>query len=166
MLKIFLAILIPLNTLYFTSLAQTPTTASVAAPAIITTMTLESLQTKIQAMGYECTRAKDDSGKNDTYVIFRAQGFKVAGFVPAPNVIELDNVFTDVHPTLETINQWNRENRFAFAYIGEDGSIILQSSLDLDGGVTHDGFATFINNFRDAVAKWAEFVVAHESKAK
>jgi hypothetical protein len=166
MLKLILSILLTVNIFCITGVTQAPTKASVAVTEVVNTMTLESLQTRIQAMGFECTRAKDDSGKDDTYLIYRAQGYKVAAFVPAPNIIELDNVFTDVHPSLETMNQWNRDNRFTVAYIGEDKSVILQSSLDLDGGVTHDGFVAFFNNYRDAVAKWALFVVAHEEKAK
>jgi hypothetical protein len=131
---------------------------------IITGVTLESVQKRIQAMGFECTRAKDDGGKDKSYLVFPAEGFKVVVFVPSAKTVELDTIFNDVHPTLLTINEWNRDNRFSRGYVEKDGSIDLEDDLDLSAGVTPEGFEQFIRNFRDSVARWAKFIVEHDEK--
>ena len=131
---------------------------------VITAVTLESVQKRIQAMGFDCTRPKDEKGQDKTYVIFQAEGFKVIVFVPSATTVEMDTIFDDVHPSLETVNAWNRDNRFSRAYIEKDGSADLEDDLDLAAGVTAAGFENYIKTFRNSVGRWAHYVVEHEDK--
>jgi len=131
---------------------------------MITAVTVDSVQKRIQAMGFDCTRGKDDKGQDNNFFVFKAEGYKVIVFVPATTTVEVDTVFDDVHPSLASVNEWNRDNRFSRAYIEKDGSIDLEDDLDLANGITPAGFEGFIKTFRNSVARWAQFAVAHDEK--
>jgi hypothetical protein len=128
---------------------------------IITSMTLEAFQQIVQKMGFECTRGKDESGKDETFFTFRAEGYKVAVLI-YPSSVMLYCGFTDVHPTLSTVNEWNVNNRFSCSYVDKEGTATLESSLIFSGGVTHETLEVFIKTFRDSVGRWARFVLDHE----
>lgn len=131
---------------------------------VITSTTLEDFQKQVQALGFDCSRGKDDKGKDDTYFVFRAEGYKVAAFVSSPNIIELDNVFTDVHPSLADLNEWNRDHSLSRVYIDASGDVVLQNEIQISGGVTSETLNLFITGFRDSVVKWARFVLDKEGK--
>jgi len=133
-------------------------TQAATKPASITSMTSEQFQKLVQGMGFECTRDKTD-GKDDTYFTFRAEGYKVAAFFHDPSYLLLYNAFTDVNPTLATVNEWNQKNNFSRAYIDKDGNAVLESDLVLSGGVTNDTVEIFVKTFRDSVARWARFAL-------
>lgn len=44
--------------------------------------------------------------------------------------------FAQTQPTLELINAWNRDKRFARAYLDEDGDAAVEMDLDLVQGVS------------------------------
>ena len=131
---------------------------------IFTSMTLEQFQKILQAMGFECTRNKDTSGKDEEYFTFRAEGYKVAAFVPDPTFLELYNAFTDVGLTPAIVNEWNQMNRFSRAYVDRDGNATLEDDLILSGGVTRENVEMFVKTFRDTVSRWARFAIDHQSK--
>jgi hypothetical protein len=142
--------------------AQTPKpggeAAVVANTGTITSMTSESFQKLVLAMGFECTRGKTD-GKDDAFFTFRAEGYKVASFFHGPSYLLLYNAFTDVNPTLATVNEWNQKNNFSRAYVDKDGNAVLESDLVLTGGVASDTIELFVKTFRDSVARWARFAL-------
>lgn len=45
------------------------------------------------------------------------------------------------------INEWNRTKRFSRAYIDQEGDPILESDIDLEGGVTEAAIVTWIETF-------------------
>jgi hypothetical protein len=148
-----------------TAVGQTPKpgnatdTATKTDRAIITSMTSESFQQIVQAMGFQCTRDKDNAGKEDAFFTFRAEGYKVAAFAHDPSFLQLYNAFSDVQPTLATVNEWNQNNSLSRAYVDKDGNAVLENDLFLTGGVTRDNVENFVKNFRDSVARWARFVL-------
>jgi hypothetical protein len=113
-------------------------------------------------MGFECTRGKDAKGKDDPFFTFRAEGYKVAAFTNDSSYLQLYNGFTDVSPTLATVNQWNQTNSFSRAYVDKDGNAALESDMILTGGVTRDNIEMFVKTFRDSVARWARFALDHK----
>ena len=127
--------------------------------ALITSMTSESFQQLVQGMGFECTRGKNEAGKDESFFTFRAEGYKVAVFVNDPGSVMLYNAFTDVNPTLATVNEWNQNTTFSRAHVDKDGNAVLESDLILTGGVTHENVEVFVKTFRDSVARWARFVL-------
>ncbi len=50
-------------------------------------------------------------------------------------------------PDFERTNDWNRQYRFSNAYIDADGDAVLESDLDLDGGIALKRVAEFIETF-------------------
>jgi hypothetical protein len=145
-------------------LAEVPTssandTAVKREGTVINSMTLQSLQQFVQAMGFECTRGKDEAGKDDSFFTFRAEGYKVVVFVNNPTSILLYNAFTDLNPTLTTVNEWNQNTSFSRAYIDKEGNAVLESDLIFTGGVTHENVEVFVKTFRDSLARWARFAL-------
>ncbi len=138
--------------------AKPTVAADTSAKPLITAMTSEQFQKVIQAMGFECTRGKTD-GKDDSFFTFRAEGYKVAAFFHDASYLELYNAFTDVNPTLATINEWNQKNSFSRAYVDKDGNAVLENDLILTGGVSSDSIELFVKTFRDSVARWARFAL-------
>ena len=134
-------------------------TATKTDHTIITSMTSAEFQQIVQAMGFECTRGKDEAGKENEFFTFRAEGYKVAAFVTAPSFVTLYNSFTDVNPTLATVNEWNQLNSFSRAYIDKAGDAVLESDLILGGGVTRESVELFVKTYRDSVARWARFLL-------
>lgn len=45
------------------------------------------------------------------------------------------------------INEWNRTKRFSRSYIDREGDPILESDIDLEGGVTEKAIVTWIQTF-------------------
>jgi hypothetical protein len=154
----------------FSLLGQEPQSAvkpdesqSAAKPDIIPTMTLDSAQRIIQAMGFEVTRAKDDKGQPGTYLSFKAEGYIVYAQAPVPDFIWLYNIFSD-KATPETVNAWNANNRFCRAYSGDKGNVYLETEVIVHGGTTRENIEVQIKKFRDSVARWARYLVDHENK--
>jgi len=50
--------------------------------------------------------------------------------------------------TLRQMNDWNREKKFAKAYLDEDGDPTLEMDLDLEGGVTEARIRDSIKTFQ------------------
>jgi hypothetical protein len=137
-----------------------PESASVAQPEIITSITLESLQKIVQSMGSECTRDRDQKGNLEKFFIFQAEGYKVVARTPSPGSIWLYNVFTDDVP-LETVNEWNQNNNFNHAYISKEKKLLFDTDIVVRGGVTKENIEVQVKDFRDALARWARFVIDH-----
>ena len=142
---------------------ETPAdTATKTDRTIITSMTSIEFQQLVQAMGFDCTRGKDAAGKDETFFTFRAEGYKVASVGPETSYLQLYSGFTDVSPTLATVNEWNQANSFSRAYVDKDGNATLESDIILAGGVTHENIEMFVKTFRDSVTRWARFALDHK----
>ena len=137
-------------------------TATKTDHTIITSMTSVEFQQLVQTMGFECARGKDANGKEDSYFTFRAEGYKVAAVTSDPSYVQLYNGFTDVNPTLATVNEWNQNNSFSRAYVDKDGTAALESDMIFTGGVTRENVETFLKTFRDSVSRWARFALDHK----
>ncbi|SDF24130.1 Putative sensory transduction regulator [Thermus arciformis] len=67
-------------------------------------------------------------------------------------VLTLSAGFTlDEVPDLEAINAWNRDRRFSRAFLGEDGTVWVESDLDLTGGVSLGAVAAFLDLFAEEI---------------
>ena len=142
--------------------AQTaPEGANTANRQVILTFTSKSFQLIVQGLGFETTRGKDDAGKENDYFSFRAEGYKVIGFVNN-GYLQLYMGFNDVKPTLDAVNTWNAKHSLTRAYAGKDGTANLESDLFTQGGVTQDAVENFVKTFRDIAPVWAAYAQASE----
>lgn len=46
---------------------------------------------------------------------------------------------------LSKLNKWNRDKRFAMAYLDDDGEVVLSYDIDVKGGVTEETILQFID---------------------
>lgn len=53
---------------------------------------------------------------------------------------------------LEAINEWNRANRFAKAWLAETGEAVLELDYDFAGGVFQDNFLSTLDIWANAIA--------------
>lgn len=139
-------------------------TQSEAKPELITTASLDRLQHILQAMGFEVTR-EQDGPKADPYLIFRAEGYKVAATAPGPQYFMLLNVFTDQpKDELNLLNEWNLNNNLSRVALDSEKSLYIVTEIVVTGGVTRENIEAQIKEFRDSVARWARLVVEHQKQ--
>ena len=50
-----------------------------------------------------------------------------------------------------TLNAWNRDFRYGSAYLLDDGTLVIQWSVNLDGGVSADNLADTMGLWRDTI---------------
>jgi len=60
--------------------------------------------------------------------------------------------------SLAPINAYNRDERFAKAYLDEERDIILEDDLDVSAGASKDVVQRFIGNFLDSIPGFVEQV--------
>lgn len=132
-------------------------------PPLITSMSLESFQQRVQALGFSTVRGNTD-GKPDAVFTFLAEGRKVGAITMGPAVIELFVNYKD-GATLEDLNEWNRNHFGTTAFVAQNGNAILRSDLVLEGGVTEQNVSSFITRFRDMASAYARFIVDHKKKS-
>jgi hypothetical protein len=61
--------------------------------------------------------------------------------------------------THETMNAWNRDNRFGRAYVGDDGIARLEMDIDLDdGGVSQALFEDNLEFWLTVMSRFADHV--------
>lgn len=65
---------------------------------------------------------------------------------------------TDNPPSLERVNEWNREKRFSRAYLDEEGDPVLEADLDLAGGVADGAIRAFLDLFEENLRAFAAWI--------
>jgi hypothetical protein len=135
--------------------ARSESTSAMAKPApagIVTKLSNAQAAAVLKRMGFEYeTIAKDPSS-----FIFSIDGYKVV-LVNYPNSLQLSAVFSfDGKVSLENINTWNREKRFSRAYIDSEKDAVIESDLDLEGGVSNEAIDEFIRTFRASLGDFAK----------
>ncbi|RTG95740.1 YbjN domain-containing protein [Thermus scotoductus] len=67
-------------------------------------------------------------------------------------VLTLSAGFTlDEVPDLEAVNAWNRDRRFSRAFLDEEGTVWVESDLDLTGGVSLGAVRAFLDLFAEEI---------------
>ncbi len=127
---------------------------------MVSTLSLEDFQHRVQALGFQCERGTTD-GKLDDYFTFRAEGRKVGARMASPTLPELFVYYSD-GASLATVNEWNNTQFVSTAFVDKDGNAVLENELMLTGGVSEENFNTFITNFRDSAATYARFILDHQ----
>ncbi len=59
----------------------------------------------------------------------------------------------------DTINQWNKGKRFSRAYIDDEGDAVIESDMDLEGGVSPKAIGVFIDTFKLSLAAFVKQVI-------
>lgn len=60
--------------------------------------------------------------------------------------------------SLSTINAWNKEHRFTRAYLDNDNDPVLESDIDLTGGVTQENVDEFVRTFFASLVQYKKHI--------
>ncbi len=143
------------------AMSKVPEARSVAAsdmakpaPAgTVTQLSNSQLAAVLKRMGFEY---KPSEKKPDNLIV-TMNGYKVL-LINYPNSIQLYAGFKSAGKvSLDTINTWNREKRFSRAYLDSDNDAVIESDLDLEGGVSNEAIDEFIRTFRNSLGNFAKY---------
>ncbi len=125
----------------------------------------KSVVTAMQDAGYRALLETDDVGdpmirSSDGGVDFRIFFYNCTDHTDCRTIQFYVGYSEPTNATLETMNAWNRDNRFGRAYLGDDGIARLEMDVDLDdGGLSQALFednlefwATLMSRFADHIS--------------
>ena len=70
----------------------------------------------------------------------------------------------EAEPSLKGANQWNRDYRFSRAYVSEDNDMVVESDLDLEGGVSWRALKVFVHTFDSVLNTFVETLRDKDTK--
>lgn len=114
---------------------------------VVTNLSLDQLESLVRGMNLSPTREKGAALR------FKLGGFNVFLFTKGVD-IQLYAWFSD-KVGVAKLNDWNRTQRFCRAYVDKDGDSVLESDLDLEGGVTLENVKAFIDSYRSLLPVFA-----------
>lgn len=120
-----------------------------AGQQVVTQFTPDQVAGILRDAGYRAEIVHE----NEKYHILTGMGgYKVVLYLYCNNgqctSLDWDVSFTAAPKyTLTLVNKWNREKRYAKAYIANDGAFYLEYSLDFAGGVTKQTLASSASLF-------------------
>lgn len=89
--------------------------------------------------------------------IFIVDGYKVLLFNHGDS-LQLRARFNGKH-SISKANEWNETKRFTRSYVENDGSIVLEADMSLDGGVTVGNIGTFFRLFKTSLSIFSNEVL-------
>lgn len=119
------------------------------ASEIIKTLNGSQVQAILGDLGF--TGSEIDA---DDDVIVNMHGYRLLVIVGSDKGRSLMTRFavSGTDATLQSMNEWNRTKRYSRAYLDDDGDPVLESDLDLDGGVTRARVEDFFRTFSSALS--------------
>jgi hypothetical protein len=137
--------------------ALTPIASATPQPATLTAQRSTPNNQAVAAlkrMGFEYAVSEKDPNT----LIFQLDGYRVL-LINYPNGFQLYSGFqTDGKVSLDRINVWNREKRFSRAYLDSRDDAVLESDLDLEGGVSDAAIDEFIRTYRGSLRGFVKHI--------
>jgi hypothetical protein len=139
--------------------------AALALPGVVSAAEVQatdpqSVAEALQQAGYRAQLSVDETG--DPLILSSESGvtFRVFFYNCTDNTdcrtIQFYVGYSDTDATLESVNAWNRDNRFGRAYLGDDGVVRLEMDVDLDdGGMSQALFEDNVEFWVSAMARFA-----------
>jgi hypothetical protein len=126
-----------------------------AAADIIEKLDGRQVQAMLAELGF--TGSEIDA---DDDVIVHMQGYRVLIVVGSDRGRSLMARFAiaGTRATLKDMNDWNRDKRYSRAYLDRDGDPVLESDLDLDGGVTRARVKDFLRTYNEALRLFLQHI--------
>ena len=94
---------------------------------------------------------------NDDAFRFNVGSFKCVLFNKGNN-FQLYSGFTGADVSVSDMNRWNRQKRFAKAYIDDDGDACLEADFSLQGGTTLENMIEFTRLYKSLVKDFADYI--------
>jgi hypothetical protein len=147
----------------FSALAAMTAAAVPAAAEMITANDPAKIAALLKEKGY---RAEIIEGEDTTYVRSADSGVPVTIFflnceAKKCSTIQFYTGFSDrKNVSLERINDWNKNRRFARAYIDNDGDPVIEMDVDMDHqGIARENFYANLDIFLASIPKFKEHLV-------
>ncbi len=141
--------------------------AAIVAPAFFSaddkTVSASEVRTAIKDLKLEFKEEKDDEGKTVFIISDKSKVdtviYQYGGEGDAGTSLGIRTVFsTEEEVSLAPINAYNRDERFAKAYVDEEGDIVLEDDLDVSAGTEKSVVSKFIGNFIESIPDFVEQV--------
>lgn len=137
-----------------------------ASAATVTATDPQSLVKALQGAGYKAELTKDSSGDPMIRSASGGSNFSLLFYGCATNkackTIQLHagyDVEEKTRPSLEKINQWNRDKRFAKAYLDKENDPIIEMDVDLeDGGMSSELFIDNVEYWTSSMSDFEKFI--------
>lgn len=135
-------------------------THGIAAPAdgarVIETITGQRLVELLKDAGFT-----DAATDEDDDVIVSMQGYRVLFFVGTYEGKTLSARFAlaGTQATADTVNTFDSEKRYGRAFLDADGDPVLESDLDLAGGVTEARVRDYIKTYNELMVHFLRAVL-------
>ncbi|MEZ4432641.1 MAG: YbjN domain-containing protein [bacterium] len=98
-------------------------------------------------------------GRTDRFIQFDMGGFRVQLFPRETSAWLLAGFTADGRVLPGRINEWNRTKRFSRAYLDGEGDPIIESDIDLEGGITQKAMVAWIRTFAVSLAAFNRMLV-------
>lgn len=136
--------------------------AGPAAAQMVTAKDPQTLVAALQAKGYKAelgVTAGDPSIKSGAGGVQFTIFFENCTNGKACTTISFVTGFTDIEATLAKVNDWNRQNRFARAYIDAENDPVLKMDVDLDhAGIPRANFTEYLDIWGSLAPKFLNFL--------
>ena len=76
--------------------------------------------------------------------------------------LQLTYMASGVKLSYKDINQWNSSKRLSRAYIDDGNSMVLQSDLMSNGGISRKNISEFFRVFRQSTDAFRDFLLKHD----
>lgn len=133
--------------------APAATPSGAAGAEVIHTATLDMYAQAITDAGFSII------GRTDRFIQFDMGGFRVQLFPRETSAWLLAGFTADGRVLPGRINEWNRTKRFSRAYLDAEGDPIIESDIDLEGGITEKAMVAWIRTFAVSLAAFNRMLV-------
>jgi hypothetical protein len=111
----------------------------------------EFIETLLTKLNLDYTKVRDNAYR------FQVKGYKVVLFNKGEDM-QLYAGFSKSGVTLARINSWNKGKRFTRAYLDDENDPVLESDLNLEGGVSAENLLRFIAIFNQSLEVFIEHI--------
>lgn len=121
---------------------------------VINSISVSQLEALMKKNGFAVTIDEDGD------ILWKIEGYRTSLIVSddKENVL-FQSSFQDTSATLETVNNWNQDKRYSRSYLDDENDPILESDLDLAGGITHAHVISFLKTCRTSFKAWLDEVI-------
>ncbi len=128
-----------------------PRLASAKGGPVIERVSGADIEMLLKQEGYAAEKVRDGVWK------FKMMGMTVLFFSKGTN-LQLYAGFKK-KPGCDVINKWNKSRRFSRAYLDNVNDAVIESDMDLEGGVTMGSIKEFIRTFQMSLGAFLKEVV-------
>lgn len=135
-------------------LAQPAAAQALANNQIVERVDAKFVQRILNDMGFTGSQIDEDGD-----VTVMMQGMEVTLFIDETKTsVQFYFGMRGTDAGLDTVNSWNRTKRYSRAYLDKEGDPILESDLDLEGGVTVARIKDFVKTYGLSLAAFLKVI--------